>query len=271
MEDVVDALKIAFAALIFVVALAVFYRMISLAKSTSDAVLYSIDKATYYAYSPEENLVENRVVTLKDMIPTIYRYPKEDYGVTIIDKSGTIIARFDVNIEDKVKDRFSNSKFFYNTNGFKDNTEKFILNDFNEILIASKNNPIDSTSDLEKILKNIYGIRDGSDRLSSKITYEILYAIDWSAKDETVLPRLKMDIYGDIKNTTLPDHKAICNGKGLLGIYNYNSTFTEYVLERDGNTYILEDGTVSNYNSSETVVDTRGQTKMEIIYVELKR
>lgn len=266
MEDAVDALKIAFAAFIFVIALAVFYKMISLAKTTSDEILYSIDKVNYYSYLSEDELSENRIVTLKDMIPTIYRYPKEDYGVTVIDKSGTIIARFDVDTEDRVKDKFNSSKFYYDID-YRNSVKQSILDDFNELLVASKNNEIASISDLDKILKNIYGIREDSDRLSDRFSYKFSYTIDWASKDVTVLSRLKMDIYGDIADTTLPDHKAICNGKGLLGIYNYDSEFTEYVLERDGNTYILENGETSNYNSEESVVNTRGQTKMEIIYV----
>lgn len=265
MEDAVDALKIAFAALIFVVALAVFYRMISLAKLTSDEVLYSVNKANYYEYS-ENGGVENRIVTLKDMIPTIYRYAKEGYGVTIINKSGTIIARFDIETERQVSN-LNTPEAYYGTAG---KIKESILRKMNKLLLASNNSEI-TKADLEIILKNIYGIKEETARYRKSQTG---LTIDWLGTDgnavsnENVLSRLEMDIYGF---GTAGDHKAICGGNGLLKSgYNYDSKFTEYVLEIDGNTYIHDDGTTNNYNTGESVVTTRGQTKMEIIYVAQK-
>ena len=48
MQDAVDALKIAFAVLIFIIALTIAFSSISQAKQASDSILYTIDKTNFY-------------------------------------------------------------------------------------------------------------------------------------------------------------------------------------------------------------------------------
>ena len=54
MENAVDALKIAFGVLVFVIAITVSFMLFSQAKSTSDIVLYSSDKTNYYTYENDK-------------------------------------------------------------------------------------------------------------------------------------------------------------------------------------------------------------------------
>lgn len=92
MENAVDALKIAFAIIIFVIAITITFAFISQAKSTADVVLYHSDRTNYYEYA--ENSSTNRTVTLAEVISTLYRYNKETLCVEFQLKNGTY--RFDL-------------------------------------------------------------------------------------------------------------------------------------------------------------------------------
>lgn len=262
MEDAVDALKIGFAVLVFVIALTIFFKIVNLAKNTSDIVLYSIDKSNYYTYS-EKNKGEHRIVTLKDIIPTIYRYNKENYGVTIINKSGSIIARFDLETE-KAVERW--------TTTIKPSTKDNVLKNLNKILSILKNSiKFSNETDLKKLFNKIYGVREET-QLAKYLPRDSKFAIEWDA-DEEILKRLKSDIYG---NEEFKNHKAVCNGNGLVKTYGYDKQFTEYVLEIDLNEYVYDTGDISNYDSrksgnynlDEAMLYRRETNKMEIIYVE---
>lgn len=81
MENAADALKIAFAIFVFVIAIAVTFSIISQAKSTADTVLYHSDETNFYEHVASG--VGNREVSVKEVISTLYRYYKESVSVTI--------------------------------------------------------------------------------------------------------------------------------------------------------------------------------------------
>lgn len=81
MENAADALKTAFALLIFVIAFTIVFTMISKVKSTADAVLYYADDTNYQAHTDAKDT--NRTVTKSDVISTLYRYYKESIAVTV--------------------------------------------------------------------------------------------------------------------------------------------------------------------------------------------
>lgn len=89
MENAIDALEIAFAVLIFTMALTVTLTMFSRANEVSQLVLKSSDITQYYTY--EENAGEegqSRIVGLETIIPTLYKYYKENYTVLFLDEDG---------------------------------------------------------------------------------------------------------------------------------------------------------------------------------------
>lgn len=75
------------------------FQTVALTRSASESMILGADKTTYYEYYESDmNSVDengNRIVTLEDIIPTIYRYFTESSAVTIIDKDGDIVTRFD--------------------------------------------------------------------------------------------------------------------------------------------------------------------------------
>lgn len=81
MENVADALKIAFAVFVFVIAITITFYFISQAKNTSDTVLYYADDTNFYEYA--NSAETNRTVNVSEVIATLYRYYKESVAVTI--------------------------------------------------------------------------------------------------------------------------------------------------------------------------------------------
>lgn len=126
MENAVDALKMAAAILVFIIAITSSFSLFGVAKQTADSIITMRDRQAYLDSAEvkggilytsvsdikgnstditEESSIEgvttkgDRIVKLEDIISTIYRYPTEKYGVTIIEKNGNVLARYDSNTE----------------------------------------------------------------------------------------------------------------------------------------------------------------------------
>lgn len=102
MEDAVEALKIGFAVLVFVIALSVAFSSLTQAKQVSDTVL-EMTSSTYlteYKY-PSSAPGAGRIVGIETVIPTLYRYSKEKYSVDIVE-NGSIREKFDTDTERRV-------------------------------------------------------------------------------------------------------------------------------------------------------------------------
>lgn len=82
MENAVEALKMAFAVLVFIMALSVSIFAFNSAKAASDLALYTEDETNFYDYQGATGKgAENRIVGLETIIPTLYKYYKENYTV----------------------------------------------------------------------------------------------------------------------------------------------------------------------------------------------
>lgn len=89
MDNAIDALKIAFAVFVFVMALTISMNALSQAKTVSDEVFYMTDKTNFYEYTSDDKMPEGRYVSAETIIPTLYRYYKENFDVIIAeDKDG---------------------------------------------------------------------------------------------------------------------------------------------------------------------------------------
>lgn len=82
MENAVDALKIAFAVMVFVIALSVSIMSFNSVKAAADSILYTKDETNYYEYQGAVGKAsENRIVGMETVVPTLYRYYKENFTV----------------------------------------------------------------------------------------------------------------------------------------------------------------------------------------------
>ena len=104
MENATDALIMAFAVFIFVIALTTSMTMFGNAKETSEHVFYMTDKTNFYQYEDSEEkgkIPTGRIVSAETIIPTLYRYYKENFNVIILDKEFNTKAVY--NLEEEVK------------------------------------------------------------------------------------------------------------------------------------------------------------------------
>ena len=103
MENAVDALKIAAAVLVFVIALTIAFALLSQAKATSDIMLFASDKTNYYTYSNEAENKAGRIVGADVVISSLYRYYKESVVVRIVE--GTNITEFNTETDGGLSQR----------------------------------------------------------------------------------------------------------------------------------------------------------------------
>ena len=81
MENASEALKLAASVLVFVMAITVTIALFTQARETSEIVLQSSDVTSYYDYqdyTKKDRVYENRIVGLETIIPTLYKYNKEN-------------------------------------------------------------------------------------------------------------------------------------------------------------------------------------------------
>lgn len=93
MENATEALMMAFAVLVFVLALSISISSFSLARQTTQSIVELTDREFDYTYvSTEYNengkLVTSRTVGAETIIPTLYRAYKENYIVRFYNNNG---------------------------------------------------------------------------------------------------------------------------------------------------------------------------------------
>ena len=105
MENAVDALKMAFAVFVFIMAIVLTINIFGQIRQTSDMVLSLSDRTNFYEYVEENdnNARTTRVVGVETIIPMLYRYTNEALSIVIKDQNGQIIQVFDVTIEADIK------------------------------------------------------------------------------------------------------------------------------------------------------------------------
>ena len=82
MENATEALMMGFAVLVFVIALTVGITVFSQVKNVSDIMLYTQDETNYYDYQGAVGKAsQNRIVGLETIVPTLYKYYRENYTV----------------------------------------------------------------------------------------------------------------------------------------------------------------------------------------------
>ena len=81
MENASDALKMAFAIFVFVIAITITFALLTQAKNTADYVLFYSDQTNF---QPHVETLEEVTVSYQDVVSTLYRYYKESISVTIV-------------------------------------------------------------------------------------------------------------------------------------------------------------------------------------------
>ncbi len=255
MENAVQALKMAAAALIFVIAIGTSFYMFGVSKATADAIIGMRDKQSYLEAADLDGVLYttvsvtedasgnsslgtgstvtsvtpygDRIVSPDDVIATLYRYAAEKYAVTIINKSddGKVLARFDSSIESIIQ----NNSTSIDDTGWQLLAEQ-IKNNLQNKYIDLGDISLDKTS-----LKELYKIEydDGTGRT--------IYGAPWLGNNKEIQKRVDADISGgDYINTSL---KQKYTGKGILNAITATGvTVTEVLNDIDESEYVMHGG-----------------------------
>lgn len=192
MENAADALKIAFGIFVFMLAFTVFFQNATLVRFVAESLIAESDKSNYYTYIPDDttdvlskdtNGVVNRIVTIEDMLPTIYRYSIESYGVTIIDKDWNIVTRFDKETE-VMCSTFNNPRV-------TDNDKMKLVKEINAFVLEPTGMPdhklLKDPADLKSLFERIYK--------QIKVTEDhSTYECPWHGRDAWIAQRIDSDM-----------------------------------------------------------------------------
>lgn len=193
-ENMSNALMMAAAILIFIMALTITFTLVSQTKETSDYVLYSYDDTKYYdqgyeniTYTLADETKLNKTVDFQAIVPTIYRYIKEHYGVTIMKKDGTVVARFDETTESIAK----NWPSWINNSKEKCEIHRTYLSKIANAagLQASFDSKYKNADALTGLWENIYNI---SDRKTGN--RNIKYDTPWLGDESRIAKRIDCDM-----------------------------------------------------------------------------
>lgn len=239
MENAAEALKMAFAVFVFVIALTSVFSLISQARSTADVIfaMHDRDISFYDDLKDITNLSssnggnERRIVDWSTVVPTIYRYGIENYGVTIIDTKASgdkqIVARFSEKSEG-IAQSYSD---YNNTNDQLKYIEKHInyLNDYilniDNCTYKISEYEKDQTGDgtLYQLFKRIYNLTNSN--LDT-------FGAPWLRSDNDIKKRLDGDLGKDKIKINFAVNGDTYKSLGLRGENGCkeNAKFIEYFV-----------------------------------------
>lgn len=258
MENAAEALRMAFVVLVFVIAMSLAFMMITQARSTADVVFQTTDKQEYVTGITsigQDRSDEYRIVGIDTVVPTIYRYAQENYGVTIIDGSD-IVALYDLQVENTIS---SISTTWNGTNKTK----------FEKLCKGVPNGSTDDVVGIATYIENAtgnvtfknWGTGDGQ---QFQELFETIYSITnpgstscpWTSSTYNIMKRIKADMTGS--NSTYfgeNDKMQYKNEKLPTGFINQygDAKFKEYYY------------TVKTKNN---LTEEEETSKLQIIYVK---
>jgi len=231
MDNAIDAIKMAFGMMVFVIAMSATMYLFTTVSSTSQVLLYAADETNYYdnikINESTGESVTTRTVNVETIIPTLYRYYKENFAVQIYNKAGKLVQIFDVNIEGKVRKAAST--------------------------ITS------ARTGEQKALMSLYGVTTGSPDNS---TNPYLFEAPWIGNTSKDI-KTRIDLYVNGECGYINNTKVDYRQNNLLKNFG-NSTFTESFTQ-----YAYKGDTISSDDGTETITgNVKAETKIVITYRE---
>lgn len=289
MENAFEALKMAFAVFVFVIALALAFSLLSQANATAKEIFWGMDTITYLDH--EKYKGEHRSVGIETIIPTIYRYSIEQYAVTIIDKEGYIIARYDLEGENVAQSSLGNAILykkndpnfeipkFYNAYISYSKYIDYVLTVLENLQSTSPEVTINYSSDsttVRTIDSENYKYNEALDeRLQALYSYtnegngEKYYGAPW--QPNYFAERLKADLTGDLVKFqgNIYNPSGVFDGENSLKDRLEGHTFKEYVIEQDKK-YRVKDykDQVNDTSPDKEDSGSRDSMQLEIFYIE---
>lgn len=240
MDNAVEAIKMAFGMIVFVIAMSAAMYLLTAASSTSQVLLYANDETNYYDNIEINQAaggdITTRSVNVETIIPTLYRYYKENFAVQIYNRDGYLVQIFDVNIEGKVRKAAST-------------------------ITTSRTGE-------QNALMSLYGkTLTGTD---SDKTNPYLFEAPWIGNTSKDI-KTRIDLYvkgecGYINNTKVDYRKNKLLKKNSSDAYGFakDTMFTEEFTQ-----YAYKGDTIASADGTETITgNVKAETKIVIIYRE---
>lgn len=231
MENAIDAMKMAFAVLVFVIALSTAIYALGIANVTVQTIIYTNDKTNFF--NNLDVTAESKTYRLVDadtIVPTLYRYYKENFSVKLYDED-KLVQIFDLNTERNVSKAAA-------------------------LRSAARN-------DEQRTLLAIYG-----DKTAEASTNPYLFEAPWMG-NATVDTKTRVDLYvngecGYINNIfvdyTSNNLKRLIDKKNSSSEYEFVESFVKYTYS--GDTISVGEG-----EGIETITGSKQpEDKIEITY-----
>lgn len=231
MDDAIQALIIAFSAIVFVIALSIAVYMIHQVTYTSEYLAYYSDSTRFYDNVDLENTDINsegiRTVSIETIIPTLYRYYKENFCVKIYGTDGRLIQIFDVNLEGKIRTAAADTRAM----------GAVTINDSHE-------------RKMNKAYYQIFNDPNGFDDGHGNNKAYYMFGVPWLGNTESLKQRVDLFINGDVGyiNNELVDYRgnkfaeALAAFKSGSGDAMFTEQFINYSYS--GETITTDDGEV---------------------------
>lgn len=242
MENAVDALKMAFAIFVFTIAISLAIYMFTKARETANIVLQSSDVTKYMEYTDLSDInsgisiEDDRIVGLETIIPTLYKYYKENYTVVFLEEDGTPSTLYETQTEPRTwsgSDLRTNSiasivsKYYDgildNHIGIQSNDKKICAFDIDDE--TKRHEPWTGNPDID-VKRNLDAFLNGSE-----FTYE-------SSSGSIIDRAYSYD--GFIKNNSGQQFIE------MQGEYNYDVASTTQTPDEETNTFGAYEDTVKN-------------------------
>lgn len=235
MENAVDAIKMAFGMIVFVMAMTATMYLFTLASSTSQVLLYAADETNYFDNvkingETDGNSINTRTVSVETIIPTLYRYYKENFAVQIYNKDNKLVQIFDVNIEGKVRKAAST--------------------------VSSKR------TGEQKALMSLYGVTLTGNASNDSIN-PYLFEAPWIGNTSKDI-KTRIDLYVNGECGYINNTKVDYRNNNLLKCFDKETRFTEEFTQ-----YAYKGDTIASEDGTETITgNVKAETKIVIIYRE---
>ena len=110
MEEGSQALLIAFAILVFIIALSISFSSLNSAKKTADVVLYYSDRDNFQEYvsADENDLNGGRTVGIDTVIATVLRCGKENFAVRVVERNNETIFDYSLDSIPELEEKITN-------------------------------------------------------------------------------------------------------------------------------------------------------------------
>ena len=283
MENAVDALKMGFAVLVFIAALSLAIFSFTRVRETSAQITQEADIQEYYQQLSlgatgvaSNNALSSRIVGVETIIPTLYRYYKENYTILFYvgEKYNKDTGKFEGNITPMTIYYSEASGEYLKKSTLTVNSSSTAIYGFDiqdeqirrEPWSANQNTSYNFIKEFVNGINGENGTKYYSTRMASinNRTNQNTYGID--------------DNYGPYYQINFKFRNALSDSNGLIGIgqdYKFVERYGEYNYENITNTqgtngYNVISNITESYDeleNGEIVTNNKGTTKRVIQYI----